>query len=172
MKSIFKFELFSTIFIFILGTLLHFTYNLSSNNSLVGIFSSVNESTWEHLKLIFFPMLITGIVGAIYFKEIYPNYLCVKTRGIIISMLFMVIFYYTYKGILGYDITFLNIGSFFISALICEYYTYKNINNIICNNKLAIIILGILFLLFLIFTFYPPNINLFIDPISCIYGIS
>ena len=58
-----KIQIFSIIFTFILGTLLHFTYKLSGNNQLVGVFSAVNESTWEHLKLVFFPMLLTIIIG-------------------------------------------------------------------------------------------------------------
>ena len=172
MKTIFKFELFSTIFIFIIGTLLHFTYSLSNNNIIIGMFSAINESTWEHLKLIFFPMLLTIIIGTIYFKNIYPNYLCIKTRGLIIAMIFIIFFYYIYTGILGYNIVLFNISSFFIATLIGEYYTYKNINKNICNNKLSILQLVIIFILFIVFTFKPPTINLFIDPINKTYGIN
>ena len=42
-----------TILVLISGVLLHFAYEWSGNNPLVGAFSAVNESTWEHLKLIF-----------------------------------------------------------------------------------------------------------------------
>ena len=62
-KYVLIFEIVSTIFIMILGTLLHFTYKWSNNNVIVGTFSAINESTWEHLKLIFFPMLIILIIG-------------------------------------------------------------------------------------------------------------
>ena len=55
-NSILIFEIISSIFIMILGTLLHFTFKWSNNNVLVGTFSAINESTWEHLKLIFFPI--------------------------------------------------------------------------------------------------------------------
>ena len=55
-SKIFKFEVFSIIFVFILGTLLHFAFEWSNQNALIGTFSAVNESTWEHLKLLFFPM--------------------------------------------------------------------------------------------------------------------
>lgn len=50
-----RLNLFRFIFISILGVLLHFTYEWSGDNPAVGLFSAVNESTWEHLKLIFFP---------------------------------------------------------------------------------------------------------------------
>ena len=52
-----KTNLFRFIFISVLGVLLHFTYEWSGNNPIVGLFSATNESTWEHLKLLFFPML-------------------------------------------------------------------------------------------------------------------
>ena len=42
----------------ILGTLSHFVYGLSGENRFIGLFFPVNESTWEHMKLAFFPMLL------------------------------------------------------------------------------------------------------------------
>lgn len=73
----------------------HFTFNWS-NNILVGIFSPVNESIWEHLKLLFFPMLITVIFVYFYKGRLIPNYLCAKVLGIIVSIAFTIIFFYTY----------------------------------------------------------------------------
>jgi hypothetical protein len=53
MKSIVKLELIGVAFIAFLGTALHFTYELSGRNIMVAPFSAVNESVWEHLKLVF-----------------------------------------------------------------------------------------------------------------------
>ena len=61
-KKIIRFQIFSVIFTWILGTILHFLYEWSGDNKIIASFSAVNESTWEHLKLVFFPMLITTIV--------------------------------------------------------------------------------------------------------------
>ena len=166
------FEIFSIIFVVFLGTLLHFTYELSNNNMLVGLFSAINESTWEHLKLLFFPMLIVTVIGSIYFKNIYPNYLCVKVRSIIIGLLFIIIFFYTYTGIIGSNYPVLDISSFVIAVMISDLYTYINvINNKNCNKLLSIIVLITLTILFIIFTYNPPIINLFKDPITNTYGI-
>lgn len=169
--SILTFEIISILFIFVLGTLLHFTYDWSKQNVFVGMFSAVNESTWEHLKLLFFPMLITTIVGTIYYKKEYPNFLCAKTKGILIALSFLVIFFYTYTGILGKGISFINIGSFFLAVLIGEIYAYKRIEDYSCCNKLSIIILILLSLSFIIFTFYPLNIGLFKDPLAGCFKI-
>ena len=70
-NKILIFQIVSTIFIIILGTILHFTFKWSNKNPLVGSFSAVNESTWEHLKLLFFPMLITTIIGYFLYRRIY-----------------------------------------------------------------------------------------------------
>lgn len=171
--SIFKFQIFSAIFTMILGTLLHFTFEWSNNNSFVAFFSAVNESVWEHLKLVFFPMLLTTFIGYFYFKDTIPNYLCSKTFGIIIAILFIILFFYTYTGILGKNIAILDISSFFISVILGEYSAYKKMNsNSSCNNIIPLIILILLLFLFILFTYFPIQIGLFQDPITSTFGIS
>ena len=51
-SKLIKFEIFSLIFVFICGSLFHFTYQLSGNNLFVGLFSSVNESYYYSYKKI------------------------------------------------------------------------------------------------------------------------
>ena len=85
-----KWQIFVIIFCLILGTLLHFTYEWSNYNIIVGIFSAINESVWEHLKLVFYPMFIISIIG--YFiigKKVY-NYWFAQIVGILTSMLFII----------------------------------------------------------------------------------
>lgn len=171
-KNIIKIETLSTIFIMILGTILHFTYEWSNNNIIIGAFSAVNESTWEHLKLLFYPMLITTIIGYFYIRETIPNYLCAKTKGIIVAILFIIIFFYTYTGIIGTNFAILDIGSFFVAVILGEYITYKKIKDKTnCNNAIAIIVLLLLFTFFIAFTFLPPHIGIFKDPVTGIFGI-
>ena len=50
-KLAFGYELAGIVFTVIIGTMLHFTFELSGNQPVVGVFSAVNESVWEHLKL-------------------------------------------------------------------------------------------------------------------------
>lgn len=167
-----KFEIFSIIFSIVLGTLLHFTFELSNNNLFVASFSAVNESTWEHLKLIFFPMLFVAIIGYCFYYNNINNYLFSKLLGILASLLFITIFFYTYTGILGFNITFLDISSFFVAIFLGEYVFYKSFqNSYMSNKKIAITLLVVLLFCFIIFTFFPPNIGYFKDPITGLYGI-
>ena len=157
-------EIISTIFVMILGTLLHFTYKWSGNNMLVGIFSPINESVWEHLKLIFFPMLITIIIGYFYKGKDFDNYLSSKVIGIIVMLSFTIIFYYTYSGIIGNNYAVIDIGTFFVAVLLGQIVSYKIMQTRFhCNNLISIIILVALLLCFVVFTFMPPSIALFKD---------
>lgn len=171
-KIILKYQIFSTIFTLILGSLLHFTYEWSGNDPVVGAFSSVNESTWEHLKLVFFPMLITTIIGLFIFdKNDYKNFLCSKTIGILVSLSFIIVFFYTYTGILGRNIALIDILSFFISVILGNLTTYyMMVNKKLCNNNVSKLVLIVMFLAFIRYTYSPPNIQLFQDPITGSYG--
>ena len=172
-KKIINFYIFSTIFSILLGTRLHFTYNLSNKNIFVASFSAINESTWEHLKLLFFPLLITTIIGYFYIGKDYSNFLFSQTIGIIISILFIIIFFYTYTGVFGINSGFINILSFIITILLGNFISYKLLGSFFTiNKKISLIVLIILFFSFIIFTYFPPKINLFKDPITNTYGIS
>ena len=136
MKKIVRFQIISFIVVCIVGTLLHFTFEWSGNNRIVAAFSSTNESTWEHLKLVFYPMLIMTVIGYFYLGKDVKNYLCAKTLGIIYAISFIVIFFYTYTGIIGKNFAFLDIGSFFVAVFIGEYIAFKNMLSFDdeCNN--------------------------------------
>ena len=170
-NNIIKFQIFSTIFEILMGALLHFTFEWSNKNPIIGIFSSVNESTWEHLKLAFIPMALTSLIGFFLFNK-NKAFLCSKVIGIIFTLSFITIFFYSYTGILGRNIAILDILTFIIAIIIGEYISYKKIiSNYNCNTTIAFIILFFLFLCFILFTFNPPKIALFQDPITGMYGI-
>ena len=61
-----KWQIFASIFCLILGTILHFTYEWFNYNVIVGLFSTINESVWEHLKLLFYPMFFISIISSSY----------------------------------------------------------------------------------------------------------
>lgn len=116
-------------------------------------------------------MLITTIIGYFYIGE-NTNLICSKLIGIITAILFIIIFFYTYTAIAGTNFATLDIGSFFVAVILGEYVAYKIITyKTICNTNIAIIILTILLIGFIAFTYRPPKIFLFQDPITGEYGI-
>jgi len=156
-----------------LGILLHFTYEWSRENMLVGLFSAVNESTWEHLKLIFYPMVLVGIIGYFIIGKRTNNYWLTQSTGIITAMLFTIVFFYTYKGVIGTNIDWVNIATFVVAIILGQYVTYTLlISPKLYNGELiSIVFLIILFLSFILYTFNPPEIGLFKDPVSGIFGV-
>lgn len=62
------------IFVLITGSLAHFVYEWSGNNALAGLFTPVNESVWEHMKLVFFPMLLYSVWMISRFRKEYPDF--------------------------------------------------------------------------------------------------
>lgn len=174
-NKLLKTQIIIIVICLILGTLLHFTYDWSGENSFVGTFSAVNESVWEHLKLLFYPMLILGIIEYFFVKDIANNYIEAKTIGIFVAISLVVISFFTYTGILGVNFFILDILIFIVSIILGELVAYKlmkreNESNI-KTKILAGIILIFLLLSFIICTFNPPEVNLFRDPTTGTYGI-
>lgn len=171
-KKIRNYQIFSILFTIVLGTILHFTFEWSGFNKIVGAFSAVNESTWEHLKLLYFPMLLSLVFGYFYIGKQVPNYICSKAIGILSAIVFTVIFFYTYTGVLGKNIAIIDISSFFVATILGELISYLlMINNFKCNNIIGIIIIVGLGIMFVYFTYNPIKIGLFKDPITGVYGI-
>lgn len=147
--------------------------NGHGENEFVGAFSAVNESTWEHLKLIFYPALLTTVVGYFVLVKGKNQYICARLEGILAGLIFVVVFFYTYTGILGKNIDIINILSFFIGVFVLEYTSYKFMlcETCDCNKPVTYAILIILFICFILFTYITPEIGLFKDPITGDYGI-
>jgi len=166
-------QILATVICIILGVLLHFTYEWSGENIIVGLFSAVNESTWEHLKLIFYPMVLVGIIGYFIIGKRTNNYWLTQSTGIITAMLFTIVFFYTYKGVIGTNIDWVNIATFVVAIILGQYVTYTLlISPKLYNGELiSIVFLIILFLSFILYTFNPPEIGLFKDPVSGIFGV-
>lgn len=158
-----------TILVLILGALLHFTYNWSTNNPLVGAFSAVNESTWEHLKLAFFPMLLFGFISYFFIKHFSNNFIEGLTIGILVSLIFIVVFFYGYQAIIGKNIDFLNILDFVLAVIIGEFAFYKVVSldesSTIFTKFLCLIVLATLFICFVVFTYFPPEYSIFVSPV-------
>ena len=155
------------------GTLLHYLYEWTGESILVAPFSGVNESTWEHMKLLFVPMFLYAIVQSFFFKNI-EDFWCVKLRGILLGITLIPVLFYTYNGVIGSSPDWINIAIFFISAAISYIYEtkeFKKEETSCKSSKFAFILLCALAILFVIFTFFTPEIGIFEDPITGKYGI-
>ena len=172
-RTVWLWELFGFAAASLGGTLLHFLYDLTGGSVLVAPFSGVNESTFEHVKLLFWPMLIFAVIESFFFRE-YEIFWCVKLRGTLIGLALIPILFYTYNGVIGKSPDFINILIFFISAAVAYVYETRRLNEgkLFCPDKrIPIVILSALALLFIVFTFRTPTLSIFKDPLTGKYGI-
>lgn len=170
-----KWTIVGIIFTICLGILIHFTYNWSNKNIIIGIFSAVNESTWEHLKLLITPMLLFGAIEYFIYGKQFKNFIAVWFLSILIGMGTIIISFYTYVGIIGKNFLILDIATFILGVLAAYYFSYQalKLGLFSSNRKDKIGRIGIIVLVvcIILFTFIPPHIALFRDPVSKNYGI-
>jgi hypothetical protein len=176
MKSkIFKLELIGALFIIIFGSLLHFTFDWFKNFWLVGIFSAVNESVWEHLKLAVIPAVVWLLIERRFIKIDLPNFTFAKVKGIFLMPILIIVIFYSYKALLGKNYLILDILTFVVAVLMGQLVSFwimfwPPVKKI--YNSISVLLLILLVLSFVVFTFYPPRVFLFQDPISLGYGIN
>ena len=156
-----------------LGTFLHFLFDLSGCAAWAAVISGVNESTWEHMKLLFIPLFTFAIIQSFFFKE-RDDFWCIKLRGILLGITLIPVIFYVYNGAVGKSPDWLNITIFFISALAVYIYEAKLFltKKLPCESQiLPLAILCIIALFFTVFTFFTPEIEIFKDPSTGMYGI-
>ena len=172
-KSVWLWELAGLTFTAILGTLLHFIYEWTGSLG-IAPFSAVNESTWEHMKILFFPMLIFALVQYLFFNKEYADFWCIKFAGIVFGVLLVPVLFYTYNGAFGKSPAWLNVIFFFLSAggaYLLETCLFKRDGKPCQWSVLAIVLLFVLALAFILFTFLTPRVPLFLDPVKGTYGL-
>jgi hypothetical protein len=152
-------------FIGLVGASLHFTFELSDfSNRVVAYFSAVNESTWEHLKMVFFPGLVFALIEYTYVREKVNNYLIAKTVSLLLMPLVIVAGWYLYAPAVGRSIYPVDLALFYLAVFMGQFASYKLLTRPPLKKKFnnyAIVIFTILFLAFSTFTFFPPKIFLF-----------
>ena len=166
MKNLKSYMLIGVLFVSALGTLFHFVYDWSGGNLLVSLFAPINESIWEHTKLLFFPMLLYALYAKNKLNARYPCLFSSMIAGMLLGVAAIVVLFYTYSGILGFHVAFVDISIFYISVILAFFFAYRL--TLSCKTDAYSVFLKLLLIAlvvcYLLFTFFPPNIPLFINP--------
>ena len=158
-------QMIGFIFVCILGTLLHFLYEWTGNSTAAALISAVDESVWEHMKLMFYPMVLFAVIE--YRKIGGRGFWWVKLTGILVGLFLIPVLYYTYTGALGIRIDWLNVTIFFLSAAVAFFVeTRLFLRDKVCPRPqwVAVAIIVLLAIAFTVFTFRKPDIPLFQVP--------
>ncbi|MFW9948059.1 MAG: DUF6512 family protein [Promethearchaeota archaeon] len=173
-KKVLIWEIVGIVFITLLGSFMHFLFELTGSWLPVGAIAAVNESVWEHLKLGYWPLVFFALIEYKFIQEEINNFALAKFVGSLLIMGVIIVFFYSYTAILGEDLLILDILSFILSIVIAQLVSYKiltmkKLKNVVSTISLVgLVMLGLLFILF---TYLPPHIPLFQDAVTGGYGI-
>jgi len=170
-----KWLIFGVPIIFLVSALLHFVYEWTGNIKAVGLFFPINESVWEHLKLLVLPIIIWW--AAFYFvkgkalKLDKNRWFFGCLTSLLASMLFMLAFFYTYTTAFGVEKLALDIIDTFLSILFGQLlgtHIYKRTKGI--NWIFSVVVLAFIVAVFVIFTVSPPDLPIFFDNANGKFG--
>lgn len=159
--------LFSSLIVICAGSLLHFVWDWSGRNAFVAIFAATNESTWEHLKLAFWPaLLITPFQRAIY--GAYPGWLLATAIRCLLPSFLIVILFYGYTALLGGHHLSADLAIFALAIFAGEFLGHAALVRRLGSKARAAAAAAIVLAtaLFSTLTFRPPDFFLFRDPSS------
>ncbi len=171
MRFIAMYHLLGVFIILSVGGPLHFLYEWMGNNRFIASVAPINESIWEHLKLVYWPILLYWVAGYILFKRrknlSYKRWFQAMAISITLSMIIVVVWYYTWKGAFAIEATWVNFSSLLgvpLSQLIAIH-AYRVVKSRwIYFIPSAFVVISIGFML-IYFTYYPPSSPLFISPV-------
>ena len=169
-------QLLAFLFTALAGTLLHFTYERFPDFPLTAAVSSVNESVWEHMKLLYFPMFAAALIERAFIASQRKDFWCIKLLGIVTGLLLIPTLYYTYTGALGIRLTWLDISIYYIAAtlvyLLETHLLLRESRRTCAFARWAMLLTVAFAFVFLFFTYAPPKLPIFLDPVTGTYGIS
>ena len=172
-KSISYWQTAGFIFTGILGTFLHFLFDSTGGSILAAFFSAVNESIWEHMKLLYYPMLLFALIEYYFWGKNDKPFWCIKLMGFLFGLMLIPMLYYTYTGILGVSADWFNITIFFLAAgaaFCLETKLFQSKFSCPFPSGLAFVLICLVAVIFTVLTFAPPQIPFFQDPITGTYG--
>lgn len=160
-------------FVSVVGTLLHFLYDISGHNKVVGLFASVNESTWEHIKIALTPTFLWSLYdGYIYGSN--SNYFFAKVVSILMLIVVIPLLFYGYKVIFKRNVLFIDISIFYIAIIFSQvmFGVLINAGDVgYLFNYVSLVVLFVIFGFYMVVTLFPLKNLFFKDPITKKYGV-
>lgn len=170
-----KWELCGWAFTVAMGSLLHFVYEWSGQNTTVAAFAAVNESVWEHMKLLAVPWIIWSAAAAVGLRNAEVPVFSARALGLLTGLAAIPTIYYTYTGVIGRHFLWADIAAFILSvgagALVSgNLMKKKQLNGLFWQIIGALFLLGV-GVLFVWWTFHPPAWPIFQDARTGLTGI-
>ena len=174
-KNLRHWEIAGFLFVGAMGVLLHYVYGWSGHNTLVAAFAGVNESTWEHMKLLYLPYFVFTMVQFTAFAEPFRNFFATKATAGLVGLLLIPLLHYTIAGMFGAPPDWANVVIFFVADAVMYFVSDRLLNAYALRGGawqlLGFALLWALMFAFILFTYRTPQLPLFRDPVTFQYGI-
>jgi len=173
-RTALKWELIGIVVISVLGAILHFAFEWSGQLRIVGVIAAVNESVWEHFKIGFWPALFYAALEYSYLRKLTGNFMIAKAIGIYVIPITIAVLFYSYTILTGEEILLVDILIFVLAIAVGQLVSYKVLTSHPLPKwlgKMGLILLILLGVSFVVFTFWPPHLPIFEGPVTGGYGI-
>ena len=175
MNSIISISLWMIIPLGLLGSVLHFLFDWTRHNRFVALFSAVNESYWEHIKIAIWPVFFLQVVIFASGGYQYTSFIPAATISLYSIPVSMVGLVFVYKAVTKKNILWLDISIFFVCIAIAQSSFVLILEQLDASQGtvvMATLFLFGLIVAFLLFTLRPPREpDVFLDPIKKDYGL-
>lgn len=155
----------SAIVVISAGSVLHFVWEWSGGSDVVAVVAATNESTWEHLKLAFWPALVLTPFQRMIYGPL-PGWLPATAIRCILPSLVIVALFYGYTALLGRHHLAVDLSIFVVAILAGEFLGHALLTREsgTWSRRSALGLLILSTILFSTLTFSPPNCFLFHQP--------
>ena len=168
-------EIIGLLVVLAAGNLLHFVYKWSGSRPWVAVFAAVNESTWEHIKLLVVPWVIWSIVEWLALRGNPSPVLAARAVGLLAGILTIPLLFYAYQGITGQNVDLVNIIIFQVAVLIAFWVSWAVQNRRKLTGVFWQIIGGVVLLgawaAMVWWTYFPSDLPVFMDPQTKLRGL-
>lgn len=159
----------------IVGTLLHFAFDWSGHNRVFAVFSAVNESYWEHIKIAAWPTMLLYAVLFPLGGVGHPSFIPAVTVALYSIPVTMIGVVFAYKAVTGRNVLWLDISVFGLSIAVAQAIFVGLLRGLDAGP--AVVVISALYLVgivvaYLLFTLRPPGEpDMFLDPVTNRYGL-
>ena len=165
-KYVLKWEIGGVVFVFLLGTLLHFVFEWSGESAPMGAIASVNESVWEHFKQGFWPMCLYAAIEYWFIRTRVNNFLTAKAVAVYLIPLVTGVVFYAYTTVIGEHILIVDILIFLVAIIVGQLTSFRILNLAklpLYASVISLILILTLALVLILFTYYPPHLPIFLE---------
>ena len=156
-----------------LGNLLHFVYEWSGDSPLTAPIAAVNESTWEHMKLLAVPWVLWTIAECIGLRSLRPA--GPRAAGLLAGLTAIPLLFYGYVGVIGFHAAVVDVLIFQAAVLLAFWVSTalqkRGTLPAPVWQAAGVLVLAAVSTAFVVWTASPPELPVFIDPTNGTRGI-